>query len=158
MMRLCKCLLLLPILLQVSCATIINGSKQNVIFVSEPRSARIKVDGEYIGITPFKANLPRSANHKVSIELEGYQPYEITLKHQLNGWIFGNLIIGGLAGIIVDAATGSMYTLKPNDIYTELTPKAVTQAMSNQIQISVTLQPQPDWIKIGQLQPTLNNR
>jgi hypothetical protein len=35
----------------------------------------------------------------------------------VNGWYFGNIIFGGLIGLLaVDPATGAMYTLKPDAV------------------------------------------
>jgi len=40
---------------------------------------------------------------------------------EVNGWYFGNVIFGGLIGLLaVDPATGAMYTLKPKEISTTL--------------------------------------
>ncbi|WP_321436341.1 hypothetical protein [uncultured Bacteroides sp.] len=45
--------------------------------------------------------------------MEGYETKSIPVKCNLNGWYFGNLIFGGLIGIlIVDPATGAMYRLE----------------------------------------------
>jgi len=39
--------------------TIINGSKQEVIFNSKPEGAEVSVNGQKIGKTPFTWELPR---------------------------------------------------------------------------------------------------
>jgi hypothetical protein len=38
----------------------------------------------------------------------------------VNGWVFGNILIGGLIGIAIDAATGSMFSLRPSDGYSQM--------------------------------------
>lgn len=34
----------------------------------------------------------------------------------MDGWLLGNLLIGGLIGIIIDASNGSMYKLTPDQV------------------------------------------
>jgi hypothetical protein len=44
----------------------------------------------------------------------------------VDGWYFGNLLFGGLIGLlIVDPATGAMYKLEPNEINCNLVSSAV---------------------------------
>ncbi len=90
--------------------------------------------------------------------MEGYQTYETTLKRKLDGWIFGNILLGGIIGIVVDAASGSMYSLSPKDVTVELTKSTATNHQTKDgIYFSVTLQPDPHWQKIGQLEKSMNN-
>jgi hypothetical protein len=44
------------------------------------------------------------------------------LDSTLSGWYFGNILIGGLIGLlIVDPLTGAMYDLEPENIEQSLT-------------------------------------
>lgn len=136
-----------------NCATIIRGSKQNVIILSEPKNATIEVDGANIGQTPYVARLERRSKHLVKISLDGYTPYEITLTQKLNGWIFGNLLLGGLIGIAVDVATGAMFSLRPKDINAEFpVPSNVQNKPAAGLYITAVLKVDPSWQKIGQLE------
>jgi hypothetical protein len=56
----------------------------------------------------------------VKIELPGYMPYETNLIRKVDGWIAGNIVFGGLIGLAVDAITGGMYKLTPEQIQSEL--------------------------------------
>jgi len=50
---------------------------------------------------------------------DAYQAREVTVRGEIEGWYFGNIIFGGLIGLLaVDPATGAMYTLKPNSVGT----------------------------------------
>ena len=98
------CSLALTLLLS-SCATIMSGSKQNVKFASNPSSATIFIDEVEVGKTPFEMKLARKSEHHVMIKLEGYQTYQTTLTKKFNGWFVGNILIGGLIGIIIDPIT-----------------------------------------------------
>jgi hypothetical protein len=103
----------------------------------EPRVASVFVDGKYIGKTPMNMMLSRGSDHRLKIELAGYKPFETMLTRRLDGWVFGNIL---LVGIAVDAASGSMYRLSPRDIYPELSPlQAVDSPAGKAFSIRVTL-------------------
>jgi hypothetical protein len=135
------------------CATIIHGSKQNVVILSEPKKASIEIDGINMGLTPYVARITRRDKHLVKVQIDGYIPYEITLKRKLDGWIFGNIIFGGIIGIVVDAATGSMYRLSPKDVAAELkSTSASFNKTKDGLYLAVALRPNTNWDKIGQLE------
>ena len=136
------------------CSTIIKGSKQSVIISSNPSEANVYVNGIHLGKTPAMARLMRKNTQLIKIELEGYSPYLTILESRFNGWIFGNIIFGGLVGIIVDAATGSMYSLKPEQVQArfELAQGSLLEKRGEGIYVGVTLKPDPSWTKIGQLE------
>ncbi len=146
-----------------SCASIIHGPTQNVDFTSQPSGAKITIDGKSYGETPKSISLRRKGREKgsrsgkkeynVKIELNGYYPYEVKLKREMNEWFLGNLVFGGLIGIIIDAANGSMYKLNPNQIIAQMN-KSTASNYSNDgnIYFAVTLTPDSSWEKIGTLE------
>ena len=69
----------------------------------------------------------------------------------MDGWLFGNLLFGGLICVIVDAATGAMYKLTPNQMAAQLqesTTKKITEE-DKQLYFAVSLNIDPTWEKIG---------
>ena len=148
-----KCVLILIIFSFSGCATIIHGSRQEMFLTCEPRVASVFVDGQYVGNTPLNTRLSRGKDHQLRIELRGYKPFEATLTRRLDGWIFGNILLGGIIGVAVDAASGSMYRLSPRDIYPELTPAPGSDSTANKgLSIRIMLHPDPTWEKVGQLE------
>jgi PEGA domain len=99
----------------VGCATIFTGGRpdQKVEFKSIPQGATVYVDGEEVGQTPLKLPLARDMNHKVRIELAGYPTYERDIKTGFNGWVIGNIVLGGLIGLVIDIVSGSTDSLNP---------------------------------------------
>jgi hypothetical protein len=85
------------------CATIIHGTRQEVAFSSSPTGAEVWVDSIKMGETPVIAKLRRKDTHAVKLVLNGYQPYETTITRSVSGWVFGNIVFGGLIGLGVDA-------------------------------------------------------
>ena len=60
--------------------------------------------------------------YKVRLELQGYRTDEIVLRPQLSGWYLGNILFGGLIGLlIVDPATGAMWNITPERVDRPLT-------------------------------------
>ena len=87
--------------------------------------------------------------------MAGFMPYEIFIKREMDSWVVGNIIFGGLIGLIVDAANGSMYKLTPDQVIASLPKNVGTGMIKNQkgsIYIAASLQIDPKWEKIGQLE------
>jgi PEGA domain len=150
-----------------NCASIIHGNKQEVFFSSQPSGATIYIDEHKIGETPKTIKLPRKGrakgepdskkSYKIKIALDGYLPYELYVKREMDTWFLGNIIFGGLIGIIVDASNGSMYKLTPDQVISQLTKNTDTGMIKQQkgsVYVAVSLDVDPSWQKIGTLEKT----
>lgn len=127
-----KNLVYLALLFLTSCATMKNGQYQQIAFNSAPQGANIWIDQAHMGTTPTIACLKRSDPHQVRIELEGFKPYVVQLYPTVSGWVFGNILFGGPIGVVVDAVTGSMYKLTPN----QLNACLVSEAKVNPVMVA----------------------
>lgn len=135
-----------------SCATIMHGTRQSVGIASNPSNACIWVDNNYVGNTPLIVEMSRKDNHIVRIELDGYQPYEAAFSRQVSGWVFGNIVFGGFIGLAVDAVTGGLYMLTPDQVQAELRSNQMAHIKkSSDSYIAVVLKPNPNWKRIGNL-------
>lgn len=139
-------------LLISSCATIISGSKQKVNFRSNPAAASIFIDEVEVGKTPFEIKLERKKEHHVMIKLDGYQTYETNLTKKFNAWYIGNILFGGLIGIIIDPITGAIYNLSPDEVNAEMSKGTAFKVNKSDVYIAVALNIDPNWKKIGQLE------
>jgi hypothetical protein len=83
---------------------------------SDPPGAQVRVDGQPLGITPTDVALSRRQEHLVQLDLPECMTYSATLKPGCNPWIFGNILVGGVVGLAVDASTGAMSTLYPKSV------------------------------------------
>jgi hypothetical protein len=111
------------------CATIVSKSRWPVSINTNPIRATVEVTDKkgvvvYKGITPAIMFLKSGAgyfvkqSYTVKLKMEGYEDRIIPVECTLNGWYFGNIIIGGLIGLlIVDPLTGAMYRLDKEFIY-----------------------------------------
>ena len=147
-----KTLALGAVLVLAACATIIHGSRQQVSISSTPSNARVTVDGQPQGATPAIVLLKRKDLHTVRLELDGYQPVEIALRRKVSGWVWGNIIFGGLIGLAVDAGTGGMYKLTPEQLTTTLTAN-VGRLRTDALYVVLVNEPDPEWEHIAALTP-----
>lgn len=135
-----------------SCATIMHGTRQSVGIASNPSNASIWLDQVYVGNTPIVVEMSRKDNHFVRIELNGYQPYEAAFSRQVSGWVFGNIVFGGVIGLAVDAISGGLYMLTPDQIHAELRTNNISYSKNTKDSyIAVVLNPDPSWKKVGNL-------
>lgn len=127
MKRLQYILLIITAVGTMSCASIVSRSRYPVTFTTNPPGAGITIENRdglkvYGGNTPATVMLNSSAgymrreHYKITFYFPGQEPKVSYLSAQLNGWYFGNILIGRLLGmLIVDPATGAMYRIP--DIY-----------------------------------------
>jgi hypothetical protein len=146
-----KICFLIASFLIVSCATIIHGTRQDISFSSTPTGAKVFINQMDKGITPVVVNLKRNENYVIKIQLDGYLPYETNVVKKVDGWIAGNIIFGGLIGLIIDAASGGMYKLSPEQISSELKNTTVS-VKDNIIYIGVVMHANSSWELVGYLQ------
>ena len=104
------------------CASIFNGKTQQVTVSSVPDGATATVtnsagDKIHNGSTPITLTLNRGASYfksesyTIVLTKEGFAPKELKLTATVSGWYIGNIVFGGLIGMLaVDPATGAMYT------------------------------------------------
>lgn len=111
----------LTTLVIAGCAAIIHGSHQDIAVNSVPNGAKVIVMGVHKATTPAVVTVKRSnPNIILKFEKEGYEPVEIALTRSVDAWIVGNIIFGGVIGLIVDFASGSAYKINPNSITANL--------------------------------------
>ncbi|MEE4077941.1 hypothetical protein V2I49_21600 [Pseudomonas viridiflava] len=132
------------------CASIVSDSKYPVAVTSSPSGAAYEIFNESgvsvrSGVTPDEVTLRAGAGYfdgekyTVTYRKDGYTSSTQTLESGIDGWYWGNIVIGGLIGmLIVDPATGAMYTL-PEKINSTLTVAPVS-AISAVGQSSVQVQ------------------
>jgi predicted small secreted protein len=135
-----------------ACASIMHGTSQDVGISSSPTGASVTVDNMMKAQTPFVAKLSRKDNHVIHIATDGYAPADLTLTRSTSGWVWGNIVFGGLIGLAVDAMTGGLYNLTPDQLTTTLAKQSASLAPTRD-GIYVVLVPRPEagWTKVGQL-------
>lgn len=113
-----------------ACATIVGGgSRQNVTINTGAQTSFVVKSSSGIQMAQGSGgqtiSLPRRHEYQVDVTAPGYSTQTVALSKSLNGWFWGNFIIGWIPGFIVDFATGAAYKLEPSTV-TVVTQKATT--------------------------------
>ncbi|WP_411384411.1 hypothetical protein ACK3BK_12405 [Pseudomonas sp. L7] len=136
---------MLAVALLNGCASIIGDSKYPVTIASTPPEASFDIvnrSGQviYNGVTPTVVTLQsgeryfRGETYTLRFKKEGYPDRQVELDSSVSGWYWGNLLLGGVIGmLIVDPITGAMYKL-PERVSTDMGAKV--SIAPNQLQIS----------------------
>lgn len=138
-------LLMLPLLFS-NCASIVSKSAYPVHIRTTPEGATISITDKkskevFKGQSPATVTLKSGAGYfaraeyQVRITAPGYAEQVIPVNYKLNGWYFGNLLLGGVLGmLIVDPITGAMWRLDTPEINATLhTTTAFTKEPTLQV-------------------------
>lgn len=107
-----------------SCATILTGTKDSITFNSTPEGAKVMHKGMEKCTTPCTAEIPRSLSRQmVTLQKEGFNNKEVKLTKTFNAVSLVNILLGGVIGVGIDAATGSLTKYSPNAYKIELEAK-----------------------------------
>jgi hypothetical protein len=99
------------------CASIVSDNNSGTYIETDPEKARCELHGQdfkRVVETPNSIILPSSAAPiTVACKAEGFKNTSALLDTKLDGWIFGNLLFGGIIGVAVDAARGAGQKFPP---------------------------------------------
>ena len=80
-------------------------------------------------MTPTSVELKRDENHSFVFHKDGYQDSSATVTSGTSGWVWGNLLAGGIVGGVVDFATGAAYKFSDDTLSMNMTPLAQVGAV-----------------------------
>lgn len=117
----------------MGCASIISGRRADIQFETYPADAHVAIHddrGRQVAslLTPGAVALKRQgrfflpARYTATISAPGYQTAQVPIGSTLNPWLLGNIIIGGIPGIVIDSATGAAWKPKRTEIHQHLAP------------------------------------
>jgi hypothetical protein len=98
------------------CATVVKGTSQNISVDTNPQGATCTVtrNGSQIAVvqqTPGKVEVGRDKGALVvACTKAEMAPASQTVDAKFNGATFGNILLGGVVGAVVDASTGANYS------------------------------------------------
>ena len=105
------------------CASVTRGTTENLTIVSTPPGAEATVSGldnPTACVTPCTVVVKRNADISVTVAKQGYEPQVVQLTKEIPAagaaGFAGNVIVGGLVGMRVDAVTGAATDHKPNPV------------------------------------------
>jgi hypothetical protein len=113
------------------CASVARGTTETISIASTPSGAEAVVSGletPTTCLTPCAVVAKRNADISISFQKDGYEPQIVQLSKDIPATgaagFAGNILLGGLIGMGVDAATGAATDHKPNPVIVTLQPSA----------------------------------
>jgi hypothetical protein len=112
------------------CASVTRGTTENISISSTPSGAEATITGLEVPtacITPCAIVAKRNADITVAFAKDGYEPEMVQLTKEIPSTgaagFAGNILVGGLVGMGVDAATGAAQDHKPNPVIVTMRPR-----------------------------------
>ncbi len=111
------------------CATVTRGTTNQVTVNSEPAGAEAMTStGLVCPMTPCTWEISRKTEFTVTFKKQGYQTQQVPVGTKIAGsgaaGFAGNVLVGGIVGMGVDAATGATLEHFPNPVFVTLEPVA----------------------------------
>lgn len=107
------CIFLLIIALTQGCCTIFTHDPQTITITSRPEGADVRI-GPYTEKTPLQVTLPRGKDYIIEATY-GQQTKKENLHKTIENIYWLNLIPPLWPGLVIDMATGKMFTYEPLD-------------------------------------------
>lgn len=107
-----------------ACATVLRGTNQKFEISSVPPGADVELSTGQTCVTPCKLKLKRKNSFTATIKKPGYQTATAQVESKFTGAGAGagNIIAGGIIGVLVDSGNGSMRSLRPSPLEVKLVP------------------------------------
>lgn len=114
------------------CASVVRGTDEQISFQSNPTAAHLALsNGLSCPETPCELKVQRKDDFTATFTKDGYQPESVRVVSHVSGSGVaagaGNLLLGGIVGVGVDAYTGANLDHTPNPVITSLLPIAPTK-------------------------------
>ena len=103
-----------------ACASILGGgTSQSINLQATPSDASFVVKSSSgIEMSSGSGNqsvrLPRKNEYQIELRAPGYQSKNVAITKSLNGWVWGNLVVGWVVGFAIDFIGGAAYKLEPS--------------------------------------------
>lgn len=110
-----------------ACGTVTRGTTENVVIKSLPEDAQITTSiSMSCPRSPCALEVPRKKAFTAYASRDGYKPGSILIQRKVSGGgaagFAGNILIGGVVGMGVDAVTGASLDHYPNPALIVLEP------------------------------------
>lgn len=113
-------------ILLANCATVTRGTVNQIQIVSEPSGAEARTSIGHACTTPCTLTVDRTSEFTVTYSQDGYREQSVPVATRLAGagaaGLVGNILIGGVVGVVADAATGATLEHYPNPVSATLEP------------------------------------
>ena len=108
------------------CATVLNGTSTDYKTTTQPSGATVNFTGGGTCTTPCDLQFKRKNDLRADITLDGHKPTYVLIQSKLGGSAFGNILLGGGVGAIVDGSNGASNRLYPRPLAVRLAAEGST--------------------------------
>lgn len=117
-----------------SCATLLSGSSQEISVNTEPQGAKVSVNGKALGVlTPATVTVKRGKQAVYTFQKQGYEIGTVMENGSFNFVVFGNILLGGIIGLAVDASTGAIWQYNNLNVFYQFKEKNDSSDVTNPI-------------------------
>lgn len=114
-----------------ACATVTRGTTEQITFDSTPAAQMRTSTGLTCPTTPCTLEVSRKSEFIATFSKPGYESQDVMVQTRVAGagaaGFAGNVLIGGVVGMGVDAATGSTLEHYPNPVTVSLVPEVLSR-------------------------------
>ena len=105
-----RALVLTMFLCGSSCATLFQGTSEEIDLASDPSGATTSINDGRNGVTPYSIHVNRDQDLQVHFSKPGYQTYDVSdVSHVEWGYLVSDIFFTGLIGLAVDGLDGAMF-------------------------------------------------
>ena len=108
-----------------ACATMTRGTSEDFVVETTPANAQVALsNGMACDATPCTFDVPRKGEFSATISKDGYESVTQSIYTEVSSGgrnaMFGNILVGGVIGVGVDATSGAMLDHRPNPLVVTL--------------------------------------
>jgi hypothetical protein len=122
--------------LLAGCATVVAGTTQEINITTDPEGATCTLtrvaDGSLGSVTPTPGKMTVSRRKdpiSVNCTRDGYEPVTEVMESSFSGATIGNILLGGIIGLAIDAASGAN-NYYPDRVIVIMTPTSFPTAQA----------------------------
>jgi hypothetical protein len=106
-----------------SCATLFQGTSEEIALASDPSGAAVAVNDGRSGSTPYSIRENREQDLQIRFSKPGYQSQDISdVSHVQWGYLVSDIFFTGLIGLAVDGLDGAMFAHSQQMVSAHLEP------------------------------------
>ncbi|KZL21473.1 hypothetical protein PsAD2_00768 [Pseudovibrio axinellae] len=102
------------------CGTVVRGTSEDIKINVEPKHAKITSTSAHSCVGPCVINVSRKKEFTLTASAPGYQTQVVDVETRVSGkgaaGMAGNILVGGIVGVGVDAVSGATLDHYPNPV------------------------------------------
>jgi hypothetical protein len=104
------CASLVAVVFASGCATLFQGTNEEIMVQSDPPGAQVSVNDGRNGTTPYSMKVSRNDDVDIHVSKPGYAPMDIADESHMEwGYFISDFFFTGLIGLAVDGLDGAMF-------------------------------------------------